>query len=116
MLAYGKSELVCPGCRCRIRTCVTMSDEGQFSVRELRENSKRAVCHACKRACQTVWELARANDFSGVARMQPGTVAAWTRVSSRSTLTAVQALHSAMIEMVFDYQDQARRAQYSTPA
>jgi hypothetical protein len=93
-----------------------MTDEGQFSVRELRESSKRAVCHACRRACQTVRELAQADDFAGVARMQPGTVAAWTGVSPRSTLAAVQALHSAMIEMVFDYQDQARRAQYSRSA
>jgi hypothetical protein len=110
MLAFGKGDTVCPGCRCRIEACVSMSDAGRFTVQHLDVTSKKPRCRACGGARGFFVDFARAEGFRAASRLDAATVVRRAGLSGRSVQACLRALHTAMAELVFDYQDQLNRA------
>ncbi len=110
MLAFGNSKVVCPGCRCRIEACVSLSDSGRFAVHRLAPSSKKIRCRACGGASGFVKDLARSGGFLETSRLDAAIVVQWAGLSGRSVAACLRALHTAMAELVFDYQDQLNRA------
>jgi len=110
MLAFGKGDTVCPGCRCRIEACVSMSDAGGFAVQRLDVTSKKPRCRACGGASGFLMDLAPSEDFRAASRLDAADVVRRSGLSGRSVQACLRALHTAMAELVFDYQDQLNRA------
>lgn len=110
MIAFGTDERVCPVCRCRIAAYVLLTEDGRLIVKRLHESSKNERCRRCCEACGFVRRLAKMNSFVLAAKLDPVQLAVQTGLSVTSLRTILGALHSAMLEAVFDYQDQFERA------